>query len=73
MIERRRAREPVSRILGEREFWGRRFALSAATLDPRPDSETLIGAALQIVAHEGWARGTESASSTSARGRVACS
>ncbi|MTD94513.1 peptide chain release factor N(5)-glutamine methyltransferase [Hyphomicrobium sp. xq] len=54
MIERRRAREPVSRILGEREFYGRRFALSAATLDPRPDSETLIGAALEIATHEGW-------------------
>jgi release factor glutamine methyltransferase len=54
MVERRSAREPVSRILGEREFYGRRFALSAATLDPRPDSETLIGAALEIAAHEGW-------------------
>lgn len=54
MIERRSAREPVSRILGEREFYGRRFALSAATLDPRPDSETLIGAVLEIAAHEGW-------------------
>jgi release factor glutamine methyltransferase len=54
MVERRSAREPVSRILGEREFYGRRFALSAATLDPRPDSETLIGAVLEIAAHEGW-------------------
>jgi release factor glutamine methyltransferase len=54
MIERRSAREPVSRILGEREFYGRRFALSAATLDPRPDSETLIGAALELATQEGW-------------------
>ncbi len=54
MLERRRASEPVSRILGEREFYGRRFALSPATLDPRPDSETLIEAALGIADREGW-------------------
>lgn len=53
-IERRRAREPVSRILGVREFFGRTFALSPATLDPRPDSETLIAAALEIADEEGW-------------------
>ena len=39
---------------GEREFYGRRFALSPATLDPRPDTETLIEAALGIAAREGW-------------------
>ena len=54
MVARRCAREPVSRILGGREFYGRPFALSPATLDPRPDSETLIGAALDIAAREGW-------------------
>jgi release factor glutamine methyltransferase len=43
---RRLAREPVARILGAREFWGRDFALSPATLEPRPDSETLIALAL---------------------------
>ena len=48
-IERRCGREPVSRILGAREFYGRSFAVSAATLDPRPDSETLIEAILEIV------------------------
>ncbi len=42
MAERRLARQPVSRILGWREFYGRAFALSGDTLDPRPDSETLI-------------------------------
>ncbi len=56
MIARRIAREPVSRILGEREFYGRRFALAPATLDPRPDSETLIEAALTIADREGWRR-----------------
>jgi release factor glutamine methyltransferase len=54
MVARRCAREPVSRILGVREFYGRPFALSPATLDPRPDSETLIGAALDIATREGW-------------------
>jgi len=54
MLARRCAHEPLSRILGEREFYGRRFALSPATLDPRPDSETLIEAVLGIAAREGW-------------------
>jgi release factor glutamine methyltransferase len=55
---RRERREPVSRMLGTREFWGRPFRLSPATLDPRPDSETLIEAALQVVA-QGGARDRE--------------
>ncbi|MBO0741746.1 MAG: peptide chain release factor N(5)-glutamine methyltransferase [Hyphomicrobiaceae bacterium] len=54
LIARRVAREPVSRILGEREFYGRTFGISPATLDPRPDSETLIDATLKLVAGEGW-------------------
>ncbi len=45
-IDRRCGREPVSRILGAREFWSLDFALNPATLDPRPDSETLIEAVL---------------------------
>jgi release factor glutamine methyltransferase len=45
----RLARMPVSRIIGSREFWGRRFLLSPDVLDPRPDTETLIEAALTIV------------------------
>ncbi|MEQ8266902.1 MAG: peptide chain release factor N(5)-glutamine methyltransferase [Parvibaculum sp.] len=49
-FERRRlAREPVSRILGVREFWGLAFAVTGATLDPRPDSETLIETALTLL------------------------
>lgn len=47
--ERRLAAEPVWRILGEREFWGLRFRLSPATLEPRPDTETLVEAALDIL------------------------
>jgi release factor glutamine methyltransferase len=54
ILARRCAREPLSRISGEREFYGRRFVLSPATLDPRPDSETLIAAALDIAAREDW-------------------
>lgn len=43
---RRVAGEPVARILGRREFWGLDFALSPETLVPRPDSETIVEAAL---------------------------
>ena len=43
---RRLAGEPVSRILGEREFWGIRFGLNAATLDPRPETELLVAEAI---------------------------
>ncbi len=46
-IDQRLAGKPLSRILGYREFYGRRFYLNDATLDPRADSETLIDAALQ--------------------------
>lgn len=49
-IARRAAREPVSRILGRREFWSLGFRVTPATLDPRPDSETLIEAALEGIA-----------------------
>ena len=46
LVGRRAAGEPVSRIRGWREFWSLRFLLSADTLDPRPDSETLVAAAV---------------------------
>jgi release factor glutamine methyltransferase len=39
--------EPLSRILGRREFWGLEFALSADTLDPRPETETIVEAVLR--------------------------
>lgn len=41
-------REPVSRILGWREFWSLEFRVTPAVLDPRPDSETLVEAALAL-------------------------
>lgn len=54
MVRRRIAREPVSRILGERYFYSRRFLVTPATLDPRPDTEALIELTLAIAAEEGW-------------------
>ena len=53
-IARRLAREPVARITGAREFYGRSFVLGTDTLEPRPDTETLIEAALDIVRERGW-------------------
>ncbi|MDG2243492.1 MAG: peptide chain release factor N(5)-glutamine methyltransferase [Rhodospirillaceae bacterium] len=46
LVSRRLKGEPVSRIIGVREFWSLPFSLSADTLDPRPDSETIIEAVL---------------------------
>ena len=46
LIARRAAREPLSHLTGRREFWSLEFEVTAETLDPRPDSETLIEAAL---------------------------
>jgi release factor glutamine methyltransferase len=48
-VQRRLEHEPVARILGEKEFWGLRFALSADTLVPRADTETVMEAALDLV------------------------
>ena len=48
-INRRLAHEPVSRILGTREFYGRPFQVTRAVLDPRADTETLIALALEIM------------------------
>ena len=45
-LKRRIAGEPVARILGEKEFWGLPFEVNAATLVPRPDTETLVQAVL---------------------------
>ena len=42
LILRRINREPISKILGRREFWGRTFSINKNVLDPRGDTETLI-------------------------------
>ncbi len=47
LLARRLAREPVFRIVGRREFWGLDLAVTPAVLDPRPDTETLVRAALR--------------------------
>jgi release factor glutamine methyltransferase len=47
--QRRLAGEPVARITGEKEFWGLPIKLSAATLVPRPDTETVVERALEIL------------------------
>ena len=46
---RRLGGEPVARILGTREFWGLPLKLSAATLVPRPDTETVVELALEVL------------------------
>jgi release factor glutamine methyltransferase len=46
---RRLAGEPVGRILGEKEFWGLPLQLSSATLVPRPDTETVVELALELL------------------------
>lgn len=47
MVKRRLLLEPVSRILGEREFYSRSFIVTPNVLDPRPDTETLIDEVLE--------------------------
>jgi release factor glutamine methyltransferase len=53
LAKRRLAGEPVGRILGRRDFWGMTFRLSPETLEPRPDTETLVEAVLSHVDREG--------------------
>lgn len=47
MIAERARFRPVAQIVGQRAFWGRAFAVTAAVLDPRPETETLIELALR--------------------------
>lgn len=55
---RRITHEPVARILGHKEFWGLDLRLSAATLVPRPDTETIVAAALEVFASDARATKT---------------
>jgi release factor glutamine methyltransferase len=50
LVARRVEREPISKILGLREFWSLNFRVTADTLDPRADSETLVEAVLAQIA-----------------------
>jgi release factor glutamine methyltransferase len=45
-IVARSSRQPVAQIVGERLFWGRAFRVTRDTLDPRPETETLVAEAL---------------------------
>ncbi len=47
LVERRAAQEPVSHIVGQRDFWTLTLNVSRHVLTPRPDSETLIEAAVR--------------------------
>ncbi len=57
-LARRAAGEPVHRILGAREFYGLRLALSPDTLEPRPDTEALVELALPFATSACDERGT---------------
>ena len=49
LAARRLEREPVARILGVKEFWGLPLRLNDATLVPRPETETVVEAALAAI------------------------
>ncbi|MEO1720760.1 MAG: 50S ribosomal protein L11 methyltransferase, partial [Pseudomonadota bacterium] len=49
LVARRAQREPVSRILGYREFYGRAFHITPDVLDPRPETELLIDVVCEAV------------------------
>lgn len=51
-VERRATQEPLAYIVGEKEFWSLGFRVSPAVLIPRPDSETLVEAALDHLRSE---------------------
>ena len=53
LVARRARGEPVARLLGYKEFWSLRFDLSAGTLVPRPDTETIVATALDRIAAAG--------------------
>jgi len=53
LAQRRLAHEPVARIVGEKEFWSLRFLIDATTLVPRPETETVVEAALAALATGG--------------------
>ena len=48
LVGRRCAREPVSHLVGYRDFWKSRFRVTPHVLDPRPETETLVALALDV-------------------------
>jgi release factor glutamine methyltransferase len=53
LVRRRSRREPLSHVIGRREFWSLNFTVGPAVLDPRPDSECLVEAALAFAPGRG--------------------
>ena len=53
LAQRRLAREPVARILGRKEFWSLPLQVSTAVLVPRPETETIVEAALDFIVRGG--------------------
>jgi release factor glutamine methyltransferase len=53
LAARRLKREPVSRIRGRKEFWSLMLEVTPAVLTPRPETETVVEAALDALAHDG--------------------
>lgn len=53
LVRRRARREPIAQLFGEREFWSLKFKVTADVLTPRPDSETVVEAALAGVPDRG--------------------
>lgn len=49
LAERRERRQPIAQIIGEREFWSLPFRVTADTLTPRPETETLVEAVLAAI------------------------
>jgi release factor glutamine methyltransferase len=53
LVERRLAHEPVARIVGTKEFWSLDLRIDDATLVPRPETETVVEAALAAIDRRG--------------------
>jgi release factor glutamine methyltransferase len=53
LVKRRVQREPVAYIVGEKEFWSLSFAVSPDVLIPRPETESLVEAALALIPSDG--------------------
>lgn len=54
LVARRAGHEPIAYITGQREFYGRTFAVSPDVLIPRPDTETVVDAALECLVALPW-------------------
>lgn len=66
LVAARLAGRPVARLIGRREFYGVELALGPATLEPRPDTETLVGAVLARTAPDRGMRITDLGTGTGA-------